>query len=255
MEFAKKCLNSACGMLLILFVVGGCASTDVLSKSDISVEELERRMTLKNDPSGNYRKSKSFRFVQTVKIPQFLDEDLDSMVETKMVVPDKFRITTFEDNKPQQIICSNGRNGWMADAAGKKLKRLEGAELQRLLTLSRFSTPDVGYKSIFKEVKIFRCSNEDGEFYLLDCTGRNGNTFKIYVDAKEFLLRRMSGKLKFGSGYLNYDSRILGYGLYDGVMIPKKSESVLNGQKQIVELVKYELNVPIPDRDFLPPVF
>ncbi len=255
MDFAKRFLFSAGGVLLTLFVICGCASTDVLSKSDISVEELERRMTLKNDPSGNYRKSRSFKFVQTVKIPQFLDEDMESMVETKMVVPDKFRITTFKDNKPQQIICSNGRNGWMVDASAQKLTKLEGKQLQQLLTLSKFSTPDVGYKGLFKEVKIFRCKNDEGEFYLLDCIGKNGNTFKIYVDAKEFLLRRMRGKLKVGSGSLSYDSRILSYGLYDGVMIPKKSESVQNGQKQIVELVKYELNIAIPEREFLPPVF
>ena len=249
----KKIFNMiGCGLFLL---AAGCASQDILTPSDLTVEVLESKMAAKIDASGNYKNSKSFLFRQTVKIPQFLDEDIESMVETKMVVPDKFRITTFKDNKPQQIICSNGRHGWMADASGKKLKRLEGEQLQQLLTLSRFSTPDVGYKSVFKEVKIFRCSNEEGNFYLLDCVGRNGNTFKIYVDAKDFLLRRMSGKLKFGSGYLNYDSRILGYGLYDGVMIPKKSESVQNGQKQVVELVKYELNVPIPARDFLPPVF
>lgn len=255
MNLAKRILCAAGVILFFCCVMCGCASTDDLRESDITVEELERRMTAKNDPSGNYRKSKSFIFTQTLKIPQLLDDDIEYMVETKMVMPDKFRITTFKDNKPWQIICSNGTRGWQADASGKKLKLIEGVRLQQLITLSRFSTPDVGYRGIFKEVKIYRCTNDEGEFYLLDCKGKHGNSFKIYVDAKDFLLRRMCGRLKVGSGHLDYDSRVLSYGLYDGVMIPKESVSVQNGQKQNITLVKYELNARIEARDFLPPVF
>lgn len=249
----KKIFNMiGCGLFLL---AAGCASQDILTPSDLTVEVLESKMAAKIDASGNYKNSKSFLFRQTVKIPQFLDDDLESMVETKMVLPDKFRITTLKDNEPVQIICSNGSKAWMADASGKKLRVIEGEKLQQLLTLSKLAIPAFGYRNIFKSVEIFRCSNEEGEFYLLKCTGANGNTFKIYVDPADFLLRRMSGKMKVGSGYLDYDSRIKSYGLYNGVMIPRVTETVQNGQKQIVELVNYELNPDIPELEFLPPVF
>ena len=241
--------------LLSLFLISGCASDDVLTASDLTVEELENKMAARVDASGNYRKSKSFIFRQAIKTPQFLDDDLESMVETKMMLPDKFRMTTLQDNEPVQIICSNGSKAWMADTASKKLNNIEGEKLQQLLTLSKLALPACGYRNIFKNVEIFRCSNDDGEFYLLKCTGNNENTFRIYVDASDFLLRRMSGRMKVGSGYLNYDSRIKSYGIYDGVMIPKVTETRQNGLKQVVEVISYKLNPEIPVQEFLPPVF
>lgn len=241
--------------LLSVLVISGCASDDVLTVSDLTVEDLESKMAAKVDASGNYRKSKSFIFRQAIKTPQFLDDDLESMVETKMVLPDKFRMTTLQDNEPVQIICSNGRKAWMADTASKKLRNIEGERLQQLLTLSKLAIPAFGYRNIFKQVEIFRCSNDDGEFYLLKCVGNNQNTFNIYVDASEFLLRRMSGRMKVGGGHLEYDSRIKSYGLYNGVMIPKVTETRQNGLKQVVEVMSYELDPEISPQEFLPPVF
>ena len=239
----------------LLIVSAGCVSGDILSQSDLTVEALENKMAAKVDASGNYKKSKGFLFRQVVKIPQFLDDDLETMVETKMVLPDKFRITTLKDNEPVQIICANGDRAWMADTSDKKLKAISGEQYQQLLTLSKLAIPAFGYRNIFKNIEIFRCSNDDGEFYLLKCTGNNGNIFHLYVDAADFLLRRMTGKMKVGHGDLNYDSRITSYVLSDGVMIPKITESIQNGQKQIVELVTYELNPVVSELDFMPPVF
>ncbi|MBE6392009.1 MAG: hypothetical protein E7042_07440 [Lentisphaerae bacterium] len=241
--------------LFCVLIMSGCASSDVLTVSDLTVEELESKMAAKVDASGNYRKSKSFIFRQTIKTPQFLDDDIENMVETKMVLPDKFRITTLQDNEPVQIICSNGSKAWLADTASKKLRNIEGEKLQQLLTLSKLAIPAFGYRNIFKKVEIFRCSNDDGEFYLLKCVGNNENTFNIYVDASDFLLRRMSGRMKLGVGHLEYDSRIKSYGLYNGVMIPKVTETRQNGLKQVVEVISYELDPVINQLEFLPPVF
>ena len=242
--------------LFLLVAASGCSTLDdEISASDLTVEELEAKMTAKVDPSGAYRKSKGFIFRQLVKIPQFLDDALETMVETKMVLPDKFRITTLKDNEPVQIICSNGSSGWVTDSNGKKLRVLEGEKLQQLLTLSKLGTPAGEYRKIFTDVEIFRCSNDEGEFYVLDCVGKNGSSFRFYVDSEEFLLRRMTGRMKVGNVTLDYDSRIRNYGLYDGVLIPKITETVQNGQKQVVELLQYELNPTIAETDFLPPVF
>ena len=255
MNLIQKLFSAAVpAMLLILFC--GCAATsDSVTVSDITLEELERRMIAKCDPEGRYRNSKSFLFQQMVRIPQLLDDDVEQLVETKMVLPKRFRITTFKDNEPRQIICSNGDFGWQADASGKSVKLLDGERLQQLITLSRLSAPGQGYRSIFKDVKISRCVNDEGDFYRLDCVGRGGNTFRIYVCAKEFLQRRMCGDLKLQYGSLKYDSRITDYALFNGVLIPKRTESVQNGEKQIIEVIKFELNPTIPESDFLPPVF
>lgn len=242
--------------LLLLAVCSGCASDpDLLLNSDLSIEELESRMAQRSDPAGNYRKSKAFLFRQVVKTPQFLAPDLEDMMETRMLIPDKFRITTLKDNAPVQIICSNGNTGWMADVSSKKLYHLSGHQLQQLLTLAKLGTPAGEYRKIFQDVKIFRCKNDDGNFYLLDCKGINGNTFRIYIDAVTFLPARMNGKIQAGHSTLNYDSKVKTYGNYNGVIIPKVTETIQNGQKQIIEIINYELNPELTDKDFLPPVF
>ena len=255
MKKSLYCFFSISG-LFALFCCAGCSSLDgELAASDINIETLEARMASKVDPNGVYRNSKGFKFRQVVKTPQFLDDDIENMVETKMVMPDKFRITTLKDNEPMQIICSNGSRGWIADRSGKTVKLLDGEKLRQLLTFSKLGTPAGEYRKIFDKVEIFRMSGEDGDFYVLDCTGKNGRSFRFYVDADDFLLRRMKGIMKVGSGKLEYDSKIKSYGLYDGVMIPKVTETIQNGQKQIVELIMYELNPPYSEQDFLPPVF
>ena len=242
-------------VMLTAMFFAGCASVDEISESDITVEMLEAKMAKKNDAAGLYRKSSGVLFRQVVKVPQLLDVDLETVLETKMIMPDKFRITTLKENQPVQVICSNGERGWIADLPGKKLHTLDGEQLQQLLTMARLSTPGAGYRTIFEKVEIFRCSNDDGEFYLLICSGKKDNKFRFYVDADDFVLRRMCGKIKVGSGELDYDSRIKSYGLYNGVMIPKVTETIQNGQKQIIELLNYELNPAVSGNEFAPPVF
>ena len=82
MNLIQKLFSAAVpAMLLILFC--GCAATsDSVTVSDITLEELERRMIAKCDPEGRYRNSKSFLFQQMVRIPQLLDDDVEQLVET-----------------------------------------------------------------------------------------------------------------------------------------------------------------------------
>ena len=243
-------------IFVALFCCTGCFSVDdELTASDISVETLEARMAKRVDPHKIYRNSKGFEFRQIVKVPQFLDDDIESVVETKMVMPDKFRITTLQDNEPRQIICSNGSRGWIADRSAKTVKVLEGEKLQQLLTFSKLGTPAGEYRKIFVKVEIFRLSNDEGDFYVLDCAGKDGSSFRFYVDSDEFLLRRMKGQMKLDHGTLDYDARIKSYSLFDGVMIPRITETVQNGQKQIIELLKYKLDPPVSESDFQLPVF
>ncbi|MBQ9804234.1 MAG: hypothetical protein IJW35_05250, partial [Lentisphaeria bacterium] len=77
----------------------------------------------------------------------------------------------------------------------------------------------------------------------------------VYVDDKDFFIRRMKFDLPVGSGNLDYDARIIQYELRDGVMIPVLTEITQNGEKMESRITSYKLNAPIPETDFVPPVF
>jgi len=221
----------------------------------LTLEQLEERMNKAMDPQGNYAKSKTCVIRQEVEIPQFLDEPQLFMVETKLKRPDVFRITTYENNKPIRVICSDGKYGWIADYKERKLSMLDGERLKQMLILSRFSNPGGGYKDIFKKVDVAKCRNEEGDFYLITAVGEKGSTFKIYVDANEFFIRRILGDLKMGAGTLDYDSRIVNYNRREGVMVPQMTELTQSGQKQSTKVIFYQLDTVFPETEFLPPVF
>ena len=248
----KKILFAAASALVLICC--GCAPVETLTPSDLTLEQLEERMNKSMDPLGNYARSKTCVIRQEVEVPQFLDEPQVFMIETKMKRPDSFRITTYNNNEPIRVVCSDGKHGWTADYRDRKVSMLDGDRLKQMLILSRFSNPGGGYKNIFKKVDVAKCSNEDGNFYLITAVGENGSSFKIYVDPEEFFIRRIFGDMKVGSGTLDYDSRIGSYNRRDGVMIPQTTELTQNGQKQSSKVIFYQLDTVFPETEFLPPV-
>ena len=50
-------------------------------------------------------------------------------------------------------------------------------------------------------------------------------------------------------------SKVVRYGLYEGVMIPAEIVTDSDGRKSRVTVVDYKLDVKIPDDEFYPPVF
>ena len=69
----------------------------------------------------------------------------------------------------------------------------------------------------------------------------------IYIDKDDFLIK--------GYRVGKSSSKIIRYGLHEGVRIPVEIETVANGRKNRVSVVDYKLDVPIPLTDFYPPVF
>lgn len=252
-KFIKFVPVAAAVVLAVIF--SGCATADKISQSDLDVETLELRMARAMDPDGRYAASSGSVIRQEVRIPQFLDDDIECMVETRMARPDKVLISTYDGNELEQVVGFDGRSGWLANYRRRRVDILEGAALTQILNMAKLANQTGSYRKIFEKVEVFRCSNNDGEFYLLQCRGNGGSEFKIYVDASTFFVRRLSGKIKMGGRSVDYESRITSYARHQGVLVPQESEIEQNGEKQIVKIIDYKLNVKFQDGDFLPPVF
>ena len=245
---------TAAAVIFMLFAAG-CSSTDTLSPSDLTVAQLESKMSKAMDPDNRYASSTGSVIRQEVKIPQLLDKSIENMVETKMAKPDKFLISTYEDNELLHSIGFDGRNGWRADHKKRRVDMLDGKQLLQILNMAKLANMTGSYTSIFDKVEIFRCTNSDGNFYLLKCSNTGGSTFNIYVDAATFFVRRLQGKIKVGNSSVDYFSEIVTYDRHQGVLLPQETITRQNGLKQEVKIIDYKLNVKFSSEDFLPPVF
>ena len=252
----KKFLYAVCCGAVMLFAAGCATVKEQTSASDITLAELEKRMAHATDPEGIFAKSKSCSMLQRITVKRFLDESAEHLVDVKIERPDKFALVTYTDNKPSVMWCSNGKQGWIADYSSRKVMTLDGEALRRMSVMAQISNPQESYSRIFPKVELFRCVNGSGDFYRIDCYGAGqASPIHIYVDAASYLIKRMRFNQPVGSGRIVYDAEIEQYEKREGVMIPVVTRIVQNGEKQECRITSYRLNVPIPETDFIPPVF
>ncbi len=245
---------------LFTAVIGtGCISAEVLTPSDISVEELEKNIQLAMDPQNRYASAKNTVCRQEVTTERWMEDPLVQMVEVKFAKPDLFRWVTYDDNKPVIGIITNGKQCWYADYKEKSVSPVgedDMKAMQRIRSVAQIADPGSRLKDIFPIIRIYLCKNELGEFYKLECQrDEASDVFNIYVNKKDFRINRISGVFAIGEGSLDYDARILRYRLYEGFFIPAEMEIFQNGEKQTSRVITYRINTEIDPADFRPPVF
>ncbi len=245
--------------LLLILLNSGCTTTEVEVDIpvDITLEELQAKMSQALDPSGRYSAAKTYVMRQTAYTDRFLDDPAEQLVELKFARPDSLNLITYEDNEPSVGMIVNGKNGWVADYKRRKVVKLDEQLLQQLKLLSTIASPDCCYTKIFASVTLSGCRIEDKQYYKITCQHHNpqqGPTV-IYVDFVDYLPRRWKTVFEAGGSRIKYDSRIAKYALREGVMIPEDTTVYQNGDKQRSVVKSYRLDVDIPSSTFLPPIF
>lgn len=252
-----------CGVFFAVFVLFlcGCASIETLEPSDLSIAELENKMEKAMDPAGDFRKANSYVQREMLKINGLFTDSI-YQIDLKYKKPHFFRLTTLENNQPVSAVIFNSGSAWQVDYNEKKVTEITGTDLLRINMLYKLTTPAEKYSQLFKNIKVFRCKLQDdpADYYKIVCgTIENGNVVNIYVNAKDFLPRRIHADLTLiinnSKKAFESDCHIESYELMDNVMIPQKSASVSDGIESTSTVFDYKLNVNIPDSEFLPPIF
>ena len=239
----------------------GCASVETLDQSDLTISELETRMEKAMDPEGAFRKADSYVQREMLKIEGLFSDSI-YQIDLKYKKPHFFKLTTLENNQPISAVIFNSGSAWQVDYTEKKVSEITGTDLLRVNMLHKLTSPAEKYSQLFKNIEIFRCKIKDdpADYYKIVCgSAKNGNVVSIYVNAGDFLPRRILADLtlviKNRKQQFESDCRIESYELMDNVMIPQKSASVSNGVESTSTVFDYKLNVNIPDSEFLPPIF
>lgn len=243
-----------CGISLLLT---GCAPDLGLTDSDITVKELEKRMSKALDPKGRFASAQ--RFVQRFEVKThigWLEPPKEEFVEVKFSAPGNFKMTTSDEKGIHYAYIFNDDGGYTVDYRKKHIKPLSKELLSHLRTMREIADPVMELDTVFNHIEIQRGNSKGREFYRLRCrkTLKN-NPLDLYISIPDYRLRSLTGNIKIGSAVLNYSSTVINYALIEGMMVADLTKSKTNGIKTESKLVYFKLNPHFPQDEFKIPVF
>ncbi|MBR2373393.1 MAG: hypothetical protein IKA87_04105 [Lentisphaeria bacterium] len=252
-----KHVFSILALLIMIIFTSGCTAKYICRDSDLTVKELESRMSAALDPDKRFASAE--RFIQRfdVKVAKgLLEPPEEQMIEVKFARPGNFKISTSDDKGLQYAYIFNDAGGYMADYRKKTVTPLKKQFLQHLRTMREIADPVMELSKVFAHIDIKRCTAENKEFYLLSCRKEpKDNPLNLYISARDYRLRSLSGKIKIGSSVLDYSSTVVNYALNEGLMVADLTRSNTDGIKTESKLVYFKLNPYFSPDEFKIPVF
>jgi outer membrane lipoprotein-sorting protein len=251
----------SCFALLLVFEPG-CTILDDENEAfeqpaDISKQQLFDRMLATSDPTGVYRKAKSYILRQEQELSGSSKKSY-FIIEIKFKRPDKIKVTTLKARKPIRAMIFNGDKAWQINYEAEKYTVLEGLAFKRAKLFFSMGQPGNQYSSIFPEVKLTEWIKGPEQYYKLVCNAKvkGISPITIFVGKNNFLTKRLELTLEIASGQNEpYVSIMDRYALYEGVMVASLSTVEFMGKKTKYGMIDYQLNVDIADSEFQPPVW
>lgn len=239
------------------FIFSGCAPDMILSNSDLTVKELENKMAQALDPAGRFAKAE--RFLQRFEVKThtgWMEPPKEEFVEVKFARPGNFKITTSDDKGLHHGYIFNDAGGYMINYRTKNVKPLDKEMLSHLRTMREIADPVMELESVFNHIEIKKGTLDNKDFYLLRCRKTPGsNPLELFISAKDYRLRSLTGKIKIGSATLDYRSTVVNYARNEGMMVADLTRSVTNGIKTESKLSGFKLNPYFSPDEFKIPVF
>ncbi|GEM_PF-1034350 len=241
---------------LALFAAG-CSSVKNVAPSDLTVAELESKQMEAVDPGKRMHDIRTSILRQEITTSHGWGEpDTIQMVEIKYKAPDKMSITTFDENQPTTALIVNGKQAWRVDYDRKTSDDIGEEMINDIKFMQDLAKPTSKMSELFDQVTIDRCTIDDEELYRLTCVNPEQNPFYVFISADDFLPRRITSNFVLeGGGTSAYDSHIIRYQMYEGLMLADETQINTDGLIQKGKVLYYKVNTPINDKEFLPPAF
>ena len=240
-----------------LFLAGCAGSSMDYYTSDLTVQELEKRMAQALDPQQRFASAK--RFTQRFEVKTttgLLEPPKEEFVEVKFAAPGNFKITTSDDKGLHYGYIFNDAGGYMINYRAKSVKALAPEMLEHLRNMREIADPVMELESVFKYIEIKRGLAGDKAFYRLRCRKTpDANPLDFFISARDYRLRSLAGKIIIGSAVLDYSSTVVNYALNEGMMVADLTKSNTNGTKTQSKLLYFKLNPYFSPDEFKIPVF
>ena len=251
----KQFFTAVCCMAALF--LAGCAGNMTFYASDLTVRELEKKMAQALDPQQRFASAQ--RFTQRFEVKTsvgLLEPPKEEFVEVKFAVPGNFKITTSDEKGLHYGYIFNDAGGYMINYRSKSVKALAPEMLSHLRTMREIADPVMELGSVFKHIEIRRGISGDKAFYRLRCRKTpDANPLDLFISARDYRLRSLTGKIKIGSAVLDYSSTVVDYALNEGMMVAALTKSDTNGTKTQSKLLYFKLNPYFSPDEFKIPVF
>ncbi|MDD4180108.1 MAG: hypothetical protein PHE87_00595 [Victivallaceae bacterium] len=219
--------------------------------SDLTIEDLEKKMQKSSDPDGVFKSAQSYIQKQILTTKGIFFDD-QYLVEVKYKRPDMFKTTTFKDNQPFSTFMFNGQKAWIINHAKKQTTELTGDSLIRMRNMSTLLMPDSTFSQSFDNLKLTQMRRDGVEYYKIVGSNSGREPITIYVNKFTLLPKWLETREAIGSQKVDYVATMDSYAFYDQVMIANQSSVKVNTMNQISKVILFRLNVELDNSEFQP---
>lgn len=144
----------------------------------------------------------------------------------KLKRPDKFRME-LEMQGQKMVQAYDGEKGWMiAPWMSSEPQDLSGAELTQAMEQANFDGELYNYKDKGAEASLVGKVNVEGTpMYNIKITDQNGTVKNYFIDADEYLIRKVKAKVSAQGQEVEVEQNLGEYKEFEGVKMPTKIES------------------------------
>jgi len=181
---------------------------------------------------------------QTLEMPMEVLAKRPNLMLQEMRMQDRRVVTAFD-----------GQQAWAINPMiGPSAQLLHGVQADLIRDQAQFDGPLAYAKQRGDKMEVLGKEEVEGaSTWKLAITHENKTT-TVYLDEKTALERKVSASVNQGDTQLLVESVISDYQPVDGVMVPRRVQTLVGGQTQAtVTIVNVEFNLPLEDSQFKMP--
>jgi len=258
MNVFKRIFPLSAVLAALAMLVSGCSILiePEARPTQMTVEELEYKMEDAMDPNSVYRNAFSYAQESVTKLSTWYSS-ADMIVRTYYKKDEtelgKFRIEYLLDNKAVSGIIYKDGKAQIIDYGAKKIYLMSDEENRKMVLLVQLGQPDATYSDTFPVIDLFECTVNNVDYYWMRCyfnADKSGHPYDVFVNKETFLTKRIQlNSLSTGE----YSAVIDEYATYETVTVPDVFTVDNDGITQTCDLIRYNLNVALPDSIFEAP--
>ena len=153
------------------------------------------------------------------------------------------------------VTAFDGQQAWAINPMiGPSAQLLQGVQADLIRDQAQFDGPLAYAKQRGDKMEVLGKEAIEGSPAWKLAITHGDKITTVYLDEKTALERKVSASVNQGGTQLLVESLISDYQPVDGIMVPRKVQTLVGGQTQAtVSIEKIEFNVPIEDTEFKMP--
>ena len=181
---------------------------------------------------------------QTLQMPMQVLAKRPNLMLQEMKMQDRRVVTAFD-----------GQQAWAINPMiGPSAQLVQGVQADLIRDQAQFDGPLAYAKQRGDKMEVLGKEEIEGAPAWKLAITHGDKTTTVYLDEKTALERKVSASVNQSGTQLLVESLISDYQPVDGIMVPRKVQTLVGGQTQAtVSIDKVEFNVPIEDTEFKMP--